>query len=151
MTVTISARRGRSERGSALVEFALAAPLMVSLFLGVWNFGYAFYLYNQLEQAVRAGGRYASLAGYDGNNPSAYTAAVRNMVVYGDPAGGTQAVVPGLSTVNVNVRLNFSGGFPSTIDIQIQNYNLPGIFSGITLNGKPSDQFPYLGNWAPLG
>ncbi len=96
--------------GSALIELTLAVPLLVSLFLGSFQFGYAFYLYNELTQAVRAGGRYASVRHYLSltETPSAdYALAVRNMVVYGHPAGGTVPVVPGLAPENVNVEMIF--------------------------------------------
>lgn len=141
------------QRGSALVEFALTVPLLVSLFLGAWQFGYAFYIYGQLEEAVRAGGRYASLASYDAadvSNPSAYQTAVTNVVVYGDPTGGTQPVVPGLAPSNVTVNVTFAGVFPSAVSVSISGYKLPGMFANIVLNGKPGAPFPYLGNWVPL-
>jgi len=46
-------RRKRS--GSVLVEFTLSATFLIAVFLGVWQFGYAFYIYSELEQSVRAG------------------------------------------------------------------------------------------------
>ena len=56
-----SKQKGNRERGSAMVEFALSATLIVSFFAGVFQFGYSFYAYNALEEAVRGGARYASL------------------------------------------------------------------------------------------
>jgi len=55
-----------------MVELTLLLPLLVSLFLGTWQFGYAYYLYGELEQAVRSGGRFASLSTYDFANPSVF-------------------------------------------------------------------------------
>jgi Flp pilus assembly protein TadG len=146
-----SRRLGARQRGSALIEFSLAIPILVSLFLGVWQFGYAYYLYGELEQAVRAGGRYASLASYDAANPSGYQNAVKNVVVYADPApaGGAKPVVPGLLPSNVTVDLSFTGAIPSAVTVSISGYKLPGMFATIVLNGKPRNRFPYLGNWAP--
>src|ERR1700693_2592543 len=54
-----------SRRGSVIVEFTLSATFLVALFLGVWQFGYAFLIYGELEEAVRAGARYASMRTYD--------------------------------------------------------------------------------------
>lgn len=141
---------GKRQRGSVLIELALVLPLLVSLFLGAWRFGYAYYLYGELEQAVRDGGRYASLLSYDAANPSSYQSAVQNVVVYGDPAGGTQPVVPGLLPSNVTVTLSFTGYFPTAVTVSVSGYQLPAMFSKIVLKGKPGDQFPYLGDWAPL-
>ena len=52
----------RSTRGNAMVEFALAATLLVPVFVAVFQFGYGMYTYNELVEAVRAGVRYASYA-----------------------------------------------------------------------------------------
>ena len=109
------------------IEFALVLPLLVSLFLGTWQFGYAYYLYGELEQAVRDGGRYASLISYDAADPSSYQSAVKNAVVYGNPAGGTQPIVPGLLPSNVTVTMSFAGAIPTAVTVSISGYRLPAI------------------------
>ncbi len=141
-------------RGNALVELTLLMPLLVSLFLGVWQFGYTYHIYNELEQAVRAGARYASLRTYDSFDatPSAgFLGAVRKVVVYGDPnpAAGSQPVVPGLTTDNVSLTVTMAGGAPAFMTVAIANYQVPGAFSRVTLNGHPSCQFPFLGIFGP--
>lgn len=130
----------KHERGSAIVEFSLAIPLMVSLFLGTFQFGYAYYVYNELEQAVRAGARYASLRSYDAN----YDTAVKNVVVYGDPApsGSPTPVVKGLGLGNVEVTRDTTAG---TVRVNIKNFSV-GTFWGLTLPDKPSTQFPLVGS-----
>lgn len=143
-------RSGGPQSGNVLVELTLALPILVSLFLGTWQFGYAYYLYGGLEHAVRAGGRYASVCGYDAANVSQYETAVRNVVVYGNPDGGTEPVVPGLLPSNVTVTMVYAGAFPSAVTVSISGYRLPAMFGAIVLNGKPAVQFPYLGPWAPL-
>ncbi len=55
----------RAERGNAMIEFALSFGLLFAVFSGVFQFGYALYVYNSLESAVRAGARYASQRTYD--------------------------------------------------------------------------------------
>jgi hypothetical protein len=110
--------RARGERdGSVLIEFTLLTPLLVALFLGTWQFGYAYFLYDKAEQAVRAGARYASERTYDSDTstPSAaFVQGVRNVVLYGDPAGGTTPVVPDLAAANVKVEVSFfANGFVS--------------------------------------
>lgn len=140
-------RRNRS-RGSTTVQLAVALPLLVSLFLSTWQFGYSYYLYNELEQAVRAGARYGSRQAYDGTHGdlSTITTAVQKMVVYGDPAAGAGAtpLVSGLATSNVAVSFTPNNGRPLTVQVNIRDYST-GTFWSIIPSNKPSAQFPYLG------
>src|SRR5947209_2186632 len=93
----------RARRGNVMIEFAISATLLIYVFSGVFQFGYSFHLYDGLVEAVRNGVRYASLAkisnAADSTIPSAYSTAVKNMVVYGTPtpAQGQVPVVSGLS------------------------------------------------------
>lgn len=59
-----SVTRLRSERGAALVEFALTLPLLLLLLVGIMDFGLAFQRYNALNNATREGARMAVLPGY---------------------------------------------------------------------------------------
>jgi len=132
-------------RGSALVEFTLALPLLVLMFTGVWQFGYAFYLYNDVEQAVRAGARFGSQLNY--HSPQ-YAAAVRNMVAYGNPAGGTKPIIPGLDParhVKVSMAVD-AKGVPLRVTVAIDGYSV-GTFGIITLHNKPNMELPYVGAW----
>ena len=54
-----SARRRRSGRGQALVEFALVLPLLVLLMLGLFDLGRAVYAFSTVNNAAREGGRLA--------------------------------------------------------------------------------------------
>jgi Flp pilus assembly protein TadG len=55
----------RAERGAALVEFAMALPLLLVVIAGIVDFGFAFQRYEVLTNAAREGARLASLPGYD--------------------------------------------------------------------------------------
>ena len=55
----------RTRRGSALIELTLSLSFLTALFLGVWQYGYGFYVYAELEQSVRDGARYAAARTYD--------------------------------------------------------------------------------------
>jgi Flp pilus assembly protein TadG len=57
-------RTSKSERGAALVEFALALPLLLVVIAGIVDFGFLFQRYEVLTNAVREGARVASLPGY---------------------------------------------------------------------------------------
>src|SRR5437899_6024109 len=93
----------RCRRGNAMLEFALAAGILFPAFVGTFQFGYTFYIYNNLSTAVRGGARYASMQSYDSasSTPSdPFATAVKNVVVYGNSAGTGDPVVSGLGTGN---------------------------------------------------
>lgn len=146
--------RRRRQSGNAMVEFAVAAGLLIPCFAGVFEFGYGFYIYNRLTAGVRAGARYASLLKYNSatENPSAsYTNAVSNMVVYGSPNGGTETIVPGLTTDQVVVTVAFANGVPDMVTVAIRSFSLDTVFATLNWADKPSAAFRYEGNFAPSG
>ena len=56
-------RRFCAERsGTAMVEMAIALPLLLTLLLGFVDFGYAFYQWNAGNKAVQAGARLAQIS-----------------------------------------------------------------------------------------
>src|SRR5260370_29648794 len=102
-TRVFESRRGRA--GNVMLEFALGSGILVAAFGGTFVFGYTFYQYNSLANAVNDGARYASLIPYTSATATPkpdLLQAVQNMVVYGDPAGGTLPVAPGLTTHKVH-------------------------------------------------
>jgi Flp pilus assembly protein TadG len=138
--------------GTAVVECALCLPVLLGLSLGTLQFGYSYFIYSELEQAVRAAGRYASLRPYGSltATPDAdYLTAVRNVAVYTDPAGGTIPVAPGLTTDKVAVTMIFANGAPAAVTVGINGYNLPQIINSVRLTNKPYVKFPFLGIFAP--
>ena len=142
--------RAARRRGNAMLEFGIAFAVLFPLFAGSFQFGYSFYLYNELETQVRGGARYAAKRVYDSatSTPTtAYRTAVANMVVYGDPAGGTSPVVPGLTPSNVSVVVTFANNIPAEVTVSIVNYNLNAVVKAIQMNGKPKVSFPYSGRW----
>lgn len=140
-----------SRRGNAIVEFAIAFGLLLTIFTGVWQFGYAFYIYNQLESGVRNAARYASLINYDGGswNGVTFNSKVKNMVVYGkpDPVSTDKPIVPGLAIANARVTITFSGAVPSRIQVDVINYQIETFFKKYSLTGKPRCTFDYMGRY----
>lgn len=153
--MTFFTRLRRNRRGNAMVEFAIGAGLLSTIFAGTFAWGFSFFRYNQLLAQVNAGARYASLRNYDSQNttPStAYSDAVKNMVVYGSPspADGATAVVPGLTTAKVNLSVTFALGVPSAVTVSISNYTVNGIFRNVVLNGKPKVRYSFQSLWNPV-
>src|SRR6266550_7267996 len=106
----------RRERGSTLVEFAIAATVFLTVVFAVIEFGRALWVHNALADAARRGARYAVI------HPASDSAAVRNVVVYGDPAGGSSPLVDNLTTANVNVTYSGFGLNGGTATVSISNY-----------------------------
>ena len=50
------------------------------------------------------------------------SAQVKNVVVYGDPAGGTDPIIPDLSTSNVDVSYSQMAVNAGTATVKISNY-----------------------------
>jgi Flp pilus assembly protein TadG len=139
-----------------MIEFAIGAGILFSVFAGTFQFGYTFYQYNLLKNAVNNGASYAALRTYDSSssNPSdAFTTAVKNMVVYADPNGGSRPVAPGLKTANVNLTVGWSttgsGGTPVSMTVSISNYTISAVVGNTTLTNKPAATYPYVGIFAP--
>lgn len=150
----VATARGKHRRGNVLVELTLSLTFLSALFLGVWQYGYAFYIYGELEEAVRAGARYASQRTYNSGTatPTAdFQTAVENVVVYGDPAPATGAtpVAPGLTTGNVSLTVTFPSGAPTQMTVAITDYQIPTYFGNTTLSGKPTTTFPFVGIYGP--
>lgn len=138
-------------KGNAIVEFALSFPILFISLVGTFQFGYTFYTYNALQSSVRAGARYASLRSYDSSTstPSAaFLAAVRNVVVYGSPSGGTKPVVAGLTTDKVSLSVTLVNNVPSQMTVSINSFDIDAAVGKIRLTGKPWTAFPYTGRQA---
>jgi Flp pilus assembly protein TadG len=109
----------QDEKGSTLVEFSIGATVFVMAMFAVLEFGRALWTHNALTDAARQGARYAALhtpTGAEDTN-------IKNLVVYGTTAGGTNPIVPGLSAANV--QISRSGDFSvnsGTASVKITNY-----------------------------
>ena len=66
----------KSQKGHAMIELAVSAGVMVTFLAGTFQFGYTFYVYNQLVSAVGDGGRFASVKPVT-SEPEADKAAIR--------------------------------------------------------------------------
>ena len=135
----------KSERGNAVLEFALGWSVLWMMFSGVYQVGYAFYAYNVLMTSVANAAQLGARLGYDTASPSAYTTKLKNMVVYGDTAAGTTPVLPNLTTANVSVTMSPAVGTPQDVTVTISSYTINGFFTSYTLNNKPRATMLYYG------
>ena len=102
------------QAGVAAVEFAIALPMLLMLFLCVVELGRAFLQYNALTRAVRDSARLVAneaLLGQAGtvNLDAGLITKAKNVVLYGSPTGSGSVLLPGLAPGNVTVQ-NLGGG-----------------------------------------
>lgn len=118
------------QRGSTLVEFAIGATVFLTVMFGIIEFGRALWTHNALADAARRAARYAvnqpasSPAGVKttGTNVGPSLVAIRNVAVYGDPAGGSQPMVNNLTPSNIDVKYTDFGVGSGTLAVTITNY-----------------------------
>ncbi len=99
-----------------MVEFAIGATVFLISMFAVLEFGRALWVHNALADAARRGARYAV------THSATDAASVKNVVVYGDPAGGSQALVNNLTTGNVAVSYSAFGLNDGSVTVSITNY-----------------------------
>jgi Flp pilus assembly protein TadG len=120
-----------NERGSTLVEFSIGVTVFATAMFAVLEFGRVLWTHNALTDAARRGARYAVM--HTAND----SAAVKNIVVYGDAAGTGNPMLPNLTTSNVNVVYTNFGLNDGTVTVSITNYKfqfvIPIVGKTITL------------------
>jgi len=125
------------DRGTQIIEFAIAVPVMLMLLGSIAEFGRFFYTYTTLTNAVRAGARHACK--WERNASWTFPETSR-MVVYGDYSNTSNGpILPGLSTSNVVVQAN--GPSTNAIDsvtVKIVNYKYQPLFDLGKLTGITS-------------
>jgi Flp pilus assembly protein TadG len=115
----------KCERGTQMIEFALALPFLLLVFIGTIEMGRLFKTYTTLQKAGEVGARYLSTASLTGGTYSASdTAIANNLVVCGQAAtcSGQDPVAPNLTSSNVNITPPGSGTGTRYVTVQV-NYN----------------------------
>lgn len=112
-----SSKPGRSQRGVAMVEFAITLPFLLFLMLATAELGHLLSQYDTLTKAVRDGARYAASTSALGSTglvaiTPQIQAAVANLVATGNVNGSGSALLPGLSASGVTVS-NAGNGYVS--------------------------------------
>ncbi len=97
----MSTRRG--ERGSALVEFALASTVAFTMIFGIIDFGRGLYTFHLVANGARAGSRYAIVRGNACANAGcpATSASIQTYV---------RGLAPGIDANSLSVTATWPGG-----------------------------------------
>jgi Flp pilus assembly protein TadG len=113
-----------SERGAVAVEFAILAPVLVMLLLGIMEFGRAYNAQASLSSAAREGVRVMAVS----NDPTAARTAAKNAAVSLQPALADASISFGSATCTPNAQM--------TITITYTLSTLTRIAGPFTMTGK---------------
>ena len=134
--------KNHSERGTAIVEFALTSAFFLMMIMAIISAGHLFFTHNALVESTRRGARYAATlakpaTGFCANN-STTVDPVKNMVLYGTPTAGTTTLVNNLTASNVTVCYsNDYGVAQGTVSVKIENYNYTFAVAAKIINMPP--------------
>jgi Flp pilus assembly protein TadG len=144
--------RKQSERGTAIVEFAITAAFFLMMIMAIVSGGHLFFTHNALVESTRRGARYAAMLQKPATescvNNSTTVDPVKNMVLYGTPAAGTTPLVNNLTAANITVCYsNDFGVGQGTVSVKIENYNYTFAVAGRVIN-MPAYQTTVVGESA---
>lgn len=146
----------RCQSGAPAVEFALAAPLFLLVFVGIIEVSSMLEQNIALEKGLRAAAEYAGRSALNGSNEldSAEVTAVKNVAMYGNAAGtGTPRVLGWTDPASITITYDHTqlsvADSPPIVVIQFSATTpyrpvVPGLFdfglftsvSGFTLNAE---------------
>ena len=113
-----------SERGAVAVEFAILAPVLVMLLLGIMEFGRAYNAQSSLSAAAREGVRVMAIS----NDQTAARTAAKNAAV---------SLKPGLTDANISFgATTCTSAAQMTITITYNLSTMTGIAGPFTMTGK---------------
>jgi Flp pilus assembly protein TadG len=113
-----------SERGAVAVEFAIVAPVLVMLLLGIMEFGRAYNAQVTLSSAAREGVRVMAI----GNNTTAARTAVKNAAT---------GLLPALADGNITITpTTCTAGAQATVKITYTLTTMTGIAGPFPMEGK---------------
>lgn len=113
-----------SERGAVAVEFALLAPVLVLLLLGIMEFGRAYNVQISLSSAAREGVRVMAI----NNNPSAARTAVKNAATALQPSLVDSNIIISPTTCTLGAQV--------TVKISYTLSTMTGIAGPFPMEGK---------------
>jgi Flp pilus assembly protein TadG len=107
----------KTRRGQAAIEAALVTLVFLATLIGIFDFGQCLFIHQTFVARVRSAVRYGVVRAYD-------AAAIRNMVLYGQPSTpeGATAGIFGLTGGMVTVTRNDAGTSEQRIVVTIHGY-----------------------------
>ena len=120
----------RSRRGAAIIEFALLAPVLFMLVLGMIEFGRVLMVAQLLTDAAREGGRLAVVAG---SNTDKVTSTVDSFLTNAGVNGAHTSVSPDPSAANQGDSITVTVTVPASV---VSWLPTPIFTAGQTLSGS---------------
>ena len=117
MKAKIPIRHGSRQRGSAVVEMAVASAVLLGMVVGMYQMFLAFYTYHYIAEAAREGSRYAMVRGSTSctNTPGLNNCTATAAVVRGYVQGLGFPGIDSINAMTVTVSwLTVSSGQPAT-------------------------------------
>jgi Flp pilus assembly protein TadG len=122
----LNVRIGQKDRGAVAVEFAIVAPLLLGMVLGIAEFGRAFHIQASLSQAAREGVRVMALQNNAAGAVAATRAAAPTLTLTNITVSPSSCLASGLTpAATATVTVTYSFTFLSTL-----------LGSGMTLTGQ---------------
>jgi Flp pilus assembly protein TadG len=104
----------KTRRGSAAVEFAILAPFLFTVLIGIWELGRIIEVHQLLANAAREGGRQASTGNYDPTQIETFARRYLKRAGLPDAAADT-------ATVTVT---NLTSGLPPATADQLDHFRV---------------------------
>jgi Flp pilus assembly protein TadG len=142
------ARRLRSERGQAAVEFAMVVPLLCLIIIGILHFGKVMNYWLDLNHVAAEGARKAAVNTY--SSDAQYDAYIRGRLETGELRTGGTTSIPAASTIAVCLPEGGDVGDPVTVQVAV-GYSLPFIGSAVTLRGTATMRLEQQADYAGGG
>ncbi|WEO78007.1 pilus assembly protein [Cryobacterium sp. SO2] len=116
-------RKWRNERGAVAVEFALLLPLLVTLLIGIMEFG----MFYSAQISVTAAAREAARVMAIGNDPAAARTAARAASPVLDPAlTDTQIAISGACVSGATAKITISYSLPALTGLFGPSFGITG-------------------------
>ena len=126
--LSVLARFRRDPRGASLVEFSLIAPVLITMGMGMLEFGLALYGHHVITTGVHDAARY--LARFD--DPTTKEAAAKSLAVTGSVSGTTPRLSwVGTSNIAVTYRDIANAPNPTT---GLRAYRGPDVLKLVTVS-----------------
>src|SRR5690242_13040211 len=111
-----------TQRGLAMVEFTIAAPLLLFLLYAIGELGNVLYQYAQLADAARNADRYLIAHAITDSSgvvsiSSSFSTATKNLAVYGNTGGTGNPLLPGLAVGQVTVATQPDAGGATDVTV----------------------------------
>jgi Flp pilus assembly protein TadG len=122
------------QRGLAMVELTIAAPLLLLLLYAIAEFGNMLYQYALLANAARDADRYLGANALSDSSgvpimSATLITATQNLVVYGNTGGSGSPLLPALAVAQVTVATQADAGGATDVTVSVA-YPYQSLFGG---------------------